>query len=84
MIHHEKLHLQPEAVEGSVCVCVRVCVCTIKSIIIAGWTVVWAHTLTQTTELFDWINQEFLELSSLIPTSGVNCIRAMEWRRIGC
>lgn len=33
--------------------------------------------------LFDWINQEFLQLSSPIPTSGVNCISAMEWRRIG-
>lgn len=34
-------------------------------------------------DLFDWINKEFLQLSSLIPTSGVNCIRALEWRRTG-
>lgn len=32
---------------------------------------------------FDWINQEFLQVSSSIPTSVVNCIRAMEWRRNG-
>lgn len=32
---------------------------------------------------FDWINQEFLQVSSSTPTSVVNCIRAMEWRRNG-
>lgn len=76
-----------------------VCVCALKDIITAVWTIVWPRTLitdthkhidthsdatqSQTVDLFDWINEEFLQLSSSIPTSGVNCIRAMEWRRIG-
>ena len=57
--------------------------CVLKNIIIALWTVVWTHTLAETMDLFDWINQEFLQLCSSIPTSGVNCIKAMEWRGIG-
>lgn len=40
-------------------------------------------TNPRTIDLFDWINQKCLQLSSLIPTSGVNCTSAMEWSRNG-
>lgn len=40
-----------------------------------------AHS--HTIDLFDWINQKCLQLSTLIPTSGVNCTSAMEWSRNG-